>query len=422
MAVFQPLDQPSEVVALVRGEVGGENVPLVRLHSECLTGDTLGSLRCDCGPQLVAALDRIAAAKSGVLLYLRQEGRGIGIANKIRAYALQDQGLDTVDANVALGLPIDSREYGPAAAVLRQLGVGRLRLLTNNPAKADSLLGLGIAVVERVPLEVPPNASNLAYLRAKAGRMGHVLTLLGGEQIEPDPGPAPGSGLPVPTGAVTRPAVTVHYAQTLDGRIATRTGNSQWISGEGSLRLAHELRASHDAVLVGVGTVLADDPLLTVRLVAGASPRRIVVDSQLRLPTDARVLTTDPGSTIVATTAAALPSRARAIEAIGATVLVVDSDAEDRVELANLLDRLGQLGVRSVLVEGGGKVITSLLRAGLVHRLVVCIAPKVVGAGIEAIGDLDIHRLSDALTFARAGFTALGDDMVFDGEVERAAR
>jgi len=175
IAVFNVDDAPGEIAALTRGPLHGDTIPLVRLHSECLTGDVLGSLRCDCGQQLHAALELIAEASAGVLLYLPQEGRGIGLANKIRAYALQDEGLDTVDANLALGLPVDRRDYAAAAHVLRSLGLRRVRLLTNNPAKSLALEKYGVEVVERVPLEMPPNPVNLDYLRTKADRMGHLL-------------------------------------------------------------------------------------------------------------------------------------------------------------------------------------------------------------------------------------------------------
>jgi GTP cyclohydrolase II len=175
VAAFAVDGTPGEALALLRGPLHGDVIPLVRLHSECLTGDVLGSLRCDCGQQLAAAMELIAEASSGVLLYLRQEGRGIGLANKIRAYALQDQGLDTVDANLALGLPVDQREYASAAGILRQLGLRQVRLLTNNPLKSAALERHGIQVVERVPLAVPPNGVNSAYLRTKADRMGHLL-------------------------------------------------------------------------------------------------------------------------------------------------------------------------------------------------------------------------------------------------------
>jgi 3,4-dihydroxy 2-butanone 4-phosphate synthase/GTP cyclohydrolase II len=175
VAVFDIDGTPGEAVALMHGPLDADVIPLVRLHSECLTGDVLGSLRCDCGQQLSASLALIARAPSGVLLYLRQEGRGIGLANKIRAYALQDTGLDTVDANLALGLPVDRREYASAAAILRELGLRQVRLLTNNPLKSAALEKHGVQVVERVPLTIRPNSVNGRYLRTKADRMGHLL-------------------------------------------------------------------------------------------------------------------------------------------------------------------------------------------------------------------------------------------------------
>lgn len=175
IAAFSVDGTSGEFLALLRGDVAGPEPTLVRLHSECLTGDALGSQRCDCGEQLAESLTLIDREDRGVLLYLRQEGRGIGIANKIRAYALQDQGLDTVDANVALGLPVDAREYASAAAILRHLGIRQVRLLTNNPIKCLALQKHGLQVVECVPLKIDPNPANMKYLRTKAIRMGHLL-------------------------------------------------------------------------------------------------------------------------------------------------------------------------------------------------------------------------------------------------------
>lgn len=175
IAILRVGETGSEVVVIQLGRLTGAEPPLVRLHSECLTGEVFGSRRCDCGEQLEAALRSIAAAGRGALLYLRQEGRGIGLANKIRAYALQDLGLDTVDANLALGLPPDRRDYGAAVAVLRYFRVRQVRLLTNNPRKCQALEQRGVSVVERVPLAVEPNPTNLAYLRTKEARLGHLL-------------------------------------------------------------------------------------------------------------------------------------------------------------------------------------------------------------------------------------------------------
>jgi 3,4-dihydroxy 2-butanone 4-phosphate synthase/GTP cyclohydrolase II len=163
-------------LALVRGAVQGEENVLVRVHSECLTGDVFGSLRCDCGPQLDAALRQIADEGLGVVVYLRgHEGRGIGIANKLRTYMLQEQGRDTVDANTDLGLHVDSREYGIGAQILVDLGITTMRYMTNNPAKYGGLAGFGLEITERVPLQTVPNPENIGYLRTKRERMGHLL-------------------------------------------------------------------------------------------------------------------------------------------------------------------------------------------------------------------------------------------------------
>ena len=174
IVAFRSPESIEEHVALLIGTPDG-TPPLVRLHSECLTGDVLGSLKCDCGPQLQAALHEIAASGWGILLYLRQEGRGIGLINKLRAYQLQDQGFDTVDANLRLGFAVDARDFGVAARMLTLLGQPKIRLLTNNPAKVAGLEASGINVVERVPHHLPPNAHNERYLATKRDRTGHQL-------------------------------------------------------------------------------------------------------------------------------------------------------------------------------------------------------------------------------------------------------
>ncbi|MBQ9565696.1 MAG: GTP cyclohydrolase II [Synergistaceae bacterium] len=162
-------------LALVMGDISGDEPVLVRVHSECFTGDVLGSLRCDCGPQLHTAMAMIANEGRGVVLYMRQEGRGIGLLNKLRAYKLQDDGMDTVDANVALGFPPDMREYGTGAEILRDLGLKRIRLMTNNPRKIVGLEDYGMEIVDRVPILIPPNAYNERYMSTKEHRMGHLL-------------------------------------------------------------------------------------------------------------------------------------------------------------------------------------------------------------------------------------------------------
>ncbi|MFF0523706.1 GTP cyclohydrolase II [Actinomadura nitritigenes] len=180
VAFRDPVDG-NEHMALVQGDVAGRARVLVRMHSECMTGDIFGATRCECGDQLDAAMDALVREGAGVLVYLRgHEGRGIGLVAKVRTHVLQDQGLDTVDSATAIGLPVDTRDYGPAARVLRYLGVGSVRLLSNNPVKVSALRSYGIDVAARVPLLVPVSADNLRYLTAKRDRLGHDLPQLDG--------------------------------------------------------------------------------------------------------------------------------------------------------------------------------------------------------------------------------------------------
>ncbi len=225
-----------------------------------------------------------------------------------------------------------------------------------------------------------------------------------------------------PSSTSDRPSVTVSYAQTLDGRLATRSGSSQWISGPESLRFAHELRAAHDAIMVGIGTVLRDDPHLTVRLVdvprVGAQPLRVIVDSTLRTPPTANVLANGaaPG-TLIACTQRAPEARRAALIALGAQVLMLPADAAGGADLVALLHHLGEFGIGSVMVEGGARLITGLLRRRLVDRLAVCVAPKMLGSGIDAIGDLGIVDLAQALRLHEPRLTRYGVDFVLDGTV-----
>ena len=217
---------------------------------------------------------------------------------------------------------------------------------------------------------------------------------------------------------IPRPVVTLSYAQTLDGRLATSTGSSQWISSPESSRFSHELRANHDAIMVGVGTVCKDDPRLTVRFAAGRNPLRVVVDSTLRTPLTAAVLTKRAApSTVLAVTDRAPAVKCDRVRALGAAVLCLPTDAGGGVDLFALLAALHRRGVGSVLVEGGARVITALLQARLADRLVVCVAPKILGAGIEAVGDLGIRELARTLLMTDTPVTRCGVDLVLDSRV-----
>ena len=216
-----------------------------------------------------------------------------------------------------------------------------------------------------------------------------------------------------------RPTVTVSYAQTLDGRLASVSGSSRWISSPESLRFTHALRSEHDAIMVGAGTACKDDPRLTVRLVPGDDPLRVVVDSALRTPLAAAVLTNGAAKgTVLAVTRRAPVDRCERARSLGATVLSLPEDTEGRVDLSTLLAELYEHGVGSVMVEGGARLITSFLGNRLVDRLAVCIAPKILGSGIEAVGDLGICELDDSLTLTGTSFVPYGRDIILDSRVE----
>ena len=210
------------------------------------------------------------------------------------------------------------------------------------------------------------------------------------------------------------------FAQSLDGRIATSTGDSRWISGPASLRFTHKLRREHDAILVGIGTVLHDDPQLTVRLLKGRNPLKVVIDSRLRIPLTSRVLAGGAAAgTLLAAARFADPGRTRELQKLGAQVLRLPAARNGPgIDISRLLEELGRRGVGSVLVEGGKGIITSLLAARAVDRLVVVIAPKIIGKGTESIGDLGITRLKEAMTFASVKIRRLGDDIIFDGRLK----
>jgi GTP cyclohydrolase II len=411
------LDSGGVYLALVRGDMSDGRSVLTRLHSACVTGDALGSLRCDCGTQLREAARAIAAEGRGVLVYATDhEGRGIGLVNKLRAYMLQESGADTIDANCRLGFPPDARTYDAAVRCLGLLGVRSVRLLTNNPSKVDALRHAGIVVERTIPLQTSPHVRNIEYLQAKEARFGH---------LEPSGKPLDGKAVDEATNVVPllghaaappgRPYIVLKYAQTVDGRIATRKGDAKWISSEAERRISHGLRAACDAVLIGVGTAIVDDPLLTVRMVPGASPLRVVLDSTLRLPLTARVLDNKAGTVVITTERSSERLRA-AFRARAVGVHVVDAGPRG-VDLLRALQTLRVLGVGSLLVEGGARVITSFLAERLVDRLIVGIAPTIMGTGVDAVGDLGVASVAECIRLTNWSLHQAGVDILVAADV-----
>jgi 3,4-dihydroxy 2-butanone 4-phosphate synthase/GTP cyclohydrolase II len=411
-----------EHLALVMGEIQEQPKVLVRVHSECFTGDVLGSQRCDCGEQLHQAMRVIAQEGQGVILYLRQEGRGIGLEQKLKAYNLQDQGYDTVDANLMLGHQADEREYSAAAAILVDLGVASIRLMTNNPAKIDHLEQLGVKIEERLPLASTVTQDNAAYLATKIQRMRHLLTLPlytnGHSHAHEDNKSAVADQLSTLQflahdyhAQQGKPYVTLTYAQTLDGTIGAAHGGQLHISGPESLVVTHRLRAHHDAILIGIGTLLGDNPQLTVRLVEGPNPQPIIVDSHLRTPLDARIWS-HPKAPWIATLNTE-SSIARALVERGARLIQLPANRDGQVDLAALFAHLGTVGIRSVMVEGGATIISSLIRQQLAHYAIVTVAPR-FQAGIRVYSP---SRAAIA-TLQAPSYTQAGNDIIVWGEVD----
>jgi 3,4-dihydroxy 2-butanone 4-phosphate synthase/GTP cyclohydrolase II len=441
-----------EHVALVIGEVTDKPDVLVRVHSECFTGDVMGSLRCDCGAQLSRAMNLISSEGSGVIIYLRQEGRGIGLLQKLHAYNLQDQGYDTVEANLMLGHGADERDYTIAALILENLGINSIRLLTNNPLKTEGLQKSGITVSDRVPLLSDVTSENAAYLLTKAQRMKHILAdtvfAFNSKQNGSKPQARVNSessngnesynfsALNISSEShidndggidellrksaahsqrADRPFITLSYAQSLDGCIAISSNNPLSLSNPHSLVLTHKLRATHDAILIGIGAALADNPRLTVRLVEGNDPQPIVVDSQLRLPLDTNLLRHRSTGPWIATTENSDTGRQKKLEEAGARVLRLPATADGLVDLSALLERLRQLGINRLMVEGGASIITSFLSQQLVDHVVLTIAPMVIG-GLHAVNG---SEKPDRKSFPRLNnlrHQRLGDDMVIWGD------
>lgn len=424
----------TEHVALsigVSDDVPATAPPLVRIHSECLTGDALGSRRCDCGTQLDAALARIAAEGAGVVVYVRgHEGRGIGLLEKLKAYRLQDQGFDTVDANLALGHPRDARTYDQAAGILKDLGLTQIRLMSSNPAKETALRALGIEIAERTGMFVPEHPENHHYLSTKRQRMGHDAPD-GGTWTELLSGSLPISAATAqdrelierygPLVTAGSRLVVAQMAQSLDGFIATGCGDGAALSGPQDHAHLHRLRALMDAVVVGAGTVVADDPRLTVREVLGRNPVRVVIDPNARIPTSARVLQ-DGGSTIwLVRPGASVP----AVEGVVHDAVEVVRLEQSGFEPKQIIDLLAARGLGRVFVEGGGRTVSRFLEEGCLDRLFVTTVPVLLGDGVPGVRARPAALVRDA-DRPRSRTFMLGQDvcteLTFAGEAHQQTR
>lgn len=406
-------------LAMIKGDLGDGCSVLTRVHSECLTGDALGSLRCDCGAQLDLGLRALAAEGRGVLVYATgHEGRGIGLVDKLRAYMEQDRGADTVDANLRLGLPADSRRYDDAAAVLKAVGVRSIRLTTNNPLKVAALEAEGITIEQVIPTPTVPSLRNEHYLRTKQRRLGHT-TLIGhhipAEPVAQSIDVSTLLGRAVP--GSDRPFVLLRYAQTLDGRITGRPEAPDPVNAAAQAQIWHALRATCDAVLIGVGTVLAHNPQLTVRAVAGRSPARVILDSDLHIPIAAAVLSHDAPTYVMTNCHADDPGKYQELAARQVAVRRVPP-GPGGLDIPSVLRQLYVDGIRSVVVEGGPSVITSLLAANMADRVVISISPQINGQGAAAVGKLGNGAAAHGLPLNGRSVHLVGDSIVVAADID----
>lgn len=414
-------------LALVYGDIRDEGV-LVRVHSECFTGDVLGSLRCDCGEQLNTSMRMVADHGSGVILYLRQEGRGIGLLSKLRAYELQDEGFDTVEANLMLGHGADERDYTVGALILRDMGVRSVRLITNNPEKIESLEQSGLEVIERVPLQPQLNRYNSEYLRTKVERMQHLLDLEPPKDSRPDLRDSTLQTLQKRARAYSqqegRPFVTLSYAQGLDGTIATRP-NVPFPLGSRSVAFAEQLRTLHDALLVDIGTVLAAGSCLNGQFTKGKHPRLVVLDSLLRCPPDAQMLNNaqmlnTEWPPVIITSEEANVERMQRLEATGADVVRLPRNPEEEMDLSALLDLLGKREIHSVVVEGGRNLLMRFMARQLADHVIITMVPLFGGNLGQSYGDaaagMGTGTASNSPQLENVRYHQLGEDLVIQGD------
>lgn len=407
LSLFTTNQDNKEHLVLTYGRVKKTFNVLVRIHSECLTGDILGSLRCDCGEQLQISMSKIAMEGRGIIIYLRQEGRGIGLAEKLKTYNLQDLGKDTIDANLALGHKEDERSYEIAAQILKDLQIKSMRLLTNNPKKIEALGNYNLSVIDRVPIKGSIFSHNAFYLLTKVKKMQHFS---GEEELKELFDKCNSSE------SNHRPLVTLAYAQSLDGAISHHEKERLILSSQESLVMTHKLRSQNDAILVGIGTVISDDPLLTVRYCKGKNPLVVILDSKLRIPLTARLLknTTSP---LIFTAKNSNAEKKKILKKMKAKIVDVDFTNDGKINLGLMLEKLFSLGIKTVMVEGGREIITNFVNENHVDKVIITIAPIFVG-GISVLSKqinkaIDFPRLKNIIQYK------LGTDIIIMGDIER---
>ena len=398
-------------LALIHGDIASAENVLVRVHSECYTGDVLGSLRCDCGEQLNTSMRMIAEEGTGIILYLRQEGRGIGLHDKLRAYNLQDKGYDTVDANLALGHGADERDYTIGALILHDLGVKSVRLITNNPEKIERLEAHGISIAERVPLQPHLNEHNTDYLQAKVERMHHML------ELNPPPPQPTASQQAVTslqqriaehTASAKRPFATLSYRQHLDGSIVASDAAT---SHDELSDFMQQVYASHDAFLAEPDWLKSNQQAFESMASIAPQVQRVVYDPALDLdPESAFWSSLDPS--LVATCASLTSPWWQSFEQHDVGVIELKKADSTEDHLKNILVQLSIRDVRSVLIGGMPTHTNAILRSKIVDHVSIVMKPS-FGSGkvLNMIANNPV-RLDDV------SYRQIGDDLLLQGKIE----
>lgn len=411
--LYQDFDN-LEHLALVMGDVRGKQNVLVRIHSECLTGEAFNSQRCDCGEQLKQSIQMISDDSLGIIVYLRQEGRGIGLAKKLQAYNLQDNGYDTVDANIALGHKPDERDFTIAASILKDLGVKSIKLISNNPGKFKPLIDSGIVINSRIPILPRLTPENTLYIKTKISRMNHKIDFNGLSSSSPEREMI----LRYVVRKIrnhryrNRPFITLSYAQSLDGCISKDKNKSMVLSDEESMILTHQIRSIHDAILVGIGTVLTDDPQLTVRKVQGKNPQPIILDTNLKLPPNAKLLKETNSPWIISGKDSDVKKQ-KILEDLGAKVFRLPVK-NNNIDLHRLISKLVNENIGSVMVEGGAEIISSFMVDKLADFVVSTVTPTIIGRGVRPLEQVPI-KMDKMISLQNAKYVQIGKDLIVFG-------
>ncbi|WP_455368327.1 GTP cyclohydrolase II [[Eubacterium] cellulosolvens] len=403
-----------EHLALVMGDVRGKKNVLVRIHSECLTGESFNSQRCDCGEQLKQSIQMISDDSLGIIIYLRQEGRGIGLAKKLQAYNLQDNGYDTIDANIALGHKPDERDFTIAAYMLKDLGVKSIKLISNNPGKFKPLIDSGIVISSRMPILPRLTPENAPYIRTKISRMNHNIDFDGLSSSSPEREMI----LRYIVRKMknhryrNRPFITLSYAQSLDGCISKDKNKSMVLSDEESMILTHQIRSIHDAILVGIGTILTDDPQLTVRKVQGKNPQPIILDTNLKFPLNAKLLKEKHSPWIISGKDSDV-TKQKILEDLGVKIFRLPVK-NNNIDLQRLISKLVKENIGSIMVEGGAEVISSFMLEKLADFVVSTVTPRIIGRGVRPLEQVPI-KMDKLVSLQNTKYVQIGKDLIVFG-------